>query len=167
MLKNTGGLTSLPFPLTFPSSAFPSNRLIESHLTQDSASSAGSGSTSQSLSILLVEDQEAVLEVLKKLLEGDGHRVTSATSGDEAAEMYSDKLDQFDLLITDIDMPGTLQGPDLAQQMKSLKNNLPVILLSGHIPESANNSDLNNQKIHLQKPISRKKLTAAIASLSS
>ncbi len=111
------------------------------------------------LRILLVEDQEPLLAVLKRILEKEGHQVTTALSGDEAAILHSERIEDFDLLISDIDMPGKLQGPDLVQKMKALHDRLAVILLSGY--STATSGD----ELRLQKPISRKQLIEAIDEL--
>lgn len=120
----------------------------------------------QSLSILLVDDQPPVLEVLRTLLKIQGHQVTTAESGDEAAMRFSEVANDFDLLITDIDMPGDIQGPDLARHMKSQNQTLPIILLSGYAPDYANSVAPEDKLLMLQKPVARDDLYSAIVSLT-
>ncbi|MFN3239557.1 MAG: PAS domain S-box protein [Pseudomonadales bacterium] len=115
----------------------------------------------QPLKILLVEDQEPVLDVLAKILRAEGHEVTPAISGDHAIGIFQDRAD-YDLLITDIDMPGELQGPDLAERILKHNSELPVIFLSGYNVDV--NLTANNRKAQrLMKPISRQGLIKAIA----
>ncbi|WP_147126971.1 PAS domain-containing hybrid sensor histidine kinase/response regulator [Shimia ponticola] len=85
--------------------------------------------------ILLVEDEPAVLDVTAHHLSNAGYSVTPATSGDAALRMWDEEED-FDLLITDIVMPGTLQGPDLARELRARRSDLPVVYMSGYANEA-------------------------------
>lgn len=120
---------------------------------------------SRKLNILLVEDQEPALEVVARILETQGHEVTTAISGSHALKIYNPEAG-FDLLITDVDMPGDVQGPGLADALLSHQPELPVIFLSGY------NVDLqlderSQHALRLMKPISRQGLIAAIAQVAS
>ena len=113
----------------------------------------------QRLRILLVEDQPAVLNILQRILEAENHVVTPAKTGDEAASIF--QAGDFDALITDIDMPGQLQGTDLAIHVRLKDTSLPVIFLSGH-PQIENLKQNEDMGIWLQKPIARADLISAI-----
>ncbi len=62
------------------------------------------------LRVLVVDDEQPVSDAFKLLLEGDGHAVTAALGGDEALALF--RSAQFDLVITDLDMPG-IKGDEL------------------------------------------------------
>ncbi|MCH2165882.1 MAG: response regulator [Marinovum sp.] len=112
--------------------------------------------------ILVAEDQEDVLNIIARSLEAQGHHVTTTKSGDEAASRF-DELGPFDLLITDIVMPGDMQGPALARHLRSFDQNLPVIFLSGYTNEAIlNGNGLRKEDLHLMKPVAREKLIAAV-----
>ena len=118
------------------------------------------------LRILLAEDQEAVLEVLVAMLEAAGHSVAAASNGDEAAELYQQQ-GPFDLLITDIVMPGELQGDDLARRLRATDETIPIIFISGYAREAEMiGNGLLSSDICLMKPVSRKRLFAAIESMN-
>ncbi len=111
--------------------------------------------------VLLVEDDPGVSRVLTLRLERMGLRVTAAASGDEALDLFPHA--RADVLLTDIVMPGSLQGPALADRLRRLAPHLRVIFMSGYPKESAMNcDDLNPQDISLMKPISRTDLTKAL-----
>ncbi|HTS19710.1 MAG TPA: PAS domain S-box protein [Verrucomicrobiae bacterium] len=80
------------------------------------------------LSILLVDDEEIVRQILREYLVGDGHTVDSASNGPEAL----DKVPKtpFDLVILDRAMPG-MSGDQVALGIKAVRPDLPVILLTG------------------------------------
>lgn len=113
--------------------------------------------------ILLVEDKEELLNVIFKSLTRAGYRVSVAHSGDEAAALWQ-MDDDFDLLLTDVVMPGKLQGPDLARQIRQSAPDLPVIFMSGYEPDAnAYANDQNPQDIRLMKPVSKHDLLESIS----
>ncbi len=84
-------------------------------------------------SVLLVDDDAAVLETFAELLELLGYRVTPALGGKQAlaaAESLAAENRAMDILITDVIMPD-LRGPDLARRMRETRPGLPVIFISG------------------------------------
>ena len=112
--------------------------------------------------ILLVEDREEVLLVLKKTLRGAGYSVTTARSGDEGYELFCEDS-AFDLIVTDIVMPGELQGPVMANKIRQLDPDMKFIFLSGYASESTvhGNGLMPNDK-RLMKPVSRSDLLSAV-----
>ena len=81
--------------------------------------------------ILLVDDEEALVNIGKKILESLGYQVTTRTSSLEALELFKARKKAFDLVITDTTMPN-MAGDKLAQEMIRLKPGIPVILCSGY-----------------------------------
>jgi len=116
----------------------------------------------KSARILIVEDDEAVLTVMVKTLIRAGYQVTSATSGQEAVTLF-EADPSFDLLITDVVMPGPIQGPMLVQSLRKTHPELPVIIISGYTDENTLSPDfLEQDVIRLQKPVNRQDMMAAI-----
>jgi signal transduction histidine kinase/CheY-like chemotaxis protein len=114
-------------------------------------------------SVLIAEDEAAVRVTLVAMLSRAGYSVTAATSGDEALEIFQADP-TFDLLLTDIVMPGRLQGTHLASAVKQLRADVPVIFMSGYASESklqGNKLDPNDTR--LVKPVQRADLLAALA----
>ncbi len=118
--------------------------------------------------ILLVEDNAELLETLKEMLTGAGFDVATACSGDEAFEIWT-KDPSFDVVVTDIVMPGKLQGTHLAKQLRKLNLDIPFIFMSGYSNEAAvHGNGLRPEDIRLMKPVNRKDIiTAIVRSLPS
>ena len=116
----------------------------------------------KTLKILLVEDNSAVLEVQEKILSRAGFKVDTALSGDKAiAVLENDFI--YDLVITDIVMPGDLQGTDLAKRLRSRFPQLPIIFLSGYSEVASNSDTLNRPNIiRLMKPVGKQQLLDAV-----
>ncbi len=113
--------------------------------------------------ILLVEDEQDVRNALQKILTAAGYDVTTAASGDEALRLFM-RNDQFDLIATDITMPGHLQGPSLARKIRKMRPEKRFIFLSGYASEATGqHGDLTTDDIRLMKPISQSELLHAIA----
>jgi CheY-like chemotaxis protein len=78
--------------------------------------------------VLLVDDDLDVRDVYREALEEGNHQVVAVSDGNEAVARF--KKGKFDLVITDLSMPG-MSGFDLAREIHRLKPGIPVILLSG------------------------------------
>lgn len=114
-------------------------------------------------SILLAEDEPEVLRFLNRMLSDAGYWVKTANSGDEALEVFRSS-GRFDLLLTDIVMPGTLQGPALAKAIRSIDPNIRCIFLSGYTSEATlHGNDLSPSDIRLMKPVNRLDLLRAVS----
>ena len=87
------------------------------------------------LNILYVDDDKAVLDSYKLLLEMNSFRVTPFSDPDEAIKAIRDAPENFDLIFTDYHMPG-MSGLDLARQVRTIRANLPVAVTSGFIDQA-------------------------------
>lgn len=119
--------------------------------------------TERGASILIAEDEEEVGRVLTHILRDAGYHVTTAASGDEAIEVF--KLSgPFDLLLTDVVMPGKLLGPALAKAARQLDPDLRCIFLSGYASEATvHGNGLRPDDIRLMKPVGRTDLLHAVS----
>jgi CheY-like chemotaxis protein len=81
-------------------------------------------------SILIVEDDPVLRFVLAEFLRSENHDVMEAASADEAVEILSSAA-VVDLLITDVEMPGSMDGLALARRVRANRPSLPVIVVSG------------------------------------
>ena len=79
--------------------------------------------------ILLVDDDRDVRMLTKTFLEHEGYGVFSSGDAERAAQIFR-SAPQIDLLVTDIYMPGR-SGMELARELKAIRNELPVLLISG------------------------------------
>ncbi len=80
--------------------------------------------------ILLIDDEPAVLEIARKMLEHLGYAVESRSSGEGAVAALGMDPEGFDLVITDLVMPD-MEGTELVKRCLTIRPNLPVILCSG------------------------------------
>jgi CheY-like chemotaxis protein len=78
-----------------------------------------------------VEDEEIVRRVAGKALRHRGYQVSEAASGDEAFAIVQSGDIPFDLLLTDVMMPG-MSGRELAEALKQQRPKLAVLFMSGH-----------------------------------
>ena len=86
-------------------------------------------------SLLLVEDNDAVREVTAESLRRRGYTVYEARNAEEALEWASTSRGKFDLLVTDVVMPG-LSGPNLAARLVRIYPELKVLYISGYTEDA-------------------------------
>jgi two-component system cell cycle sensor histidine kinase/response regulator CckA len=80
--------------------------------------------------ILFVDDERPLAELGKEMLEFLGYSVTSATNSLDALKIFSATPSEFDLVVTDMTMPG-LTGKKLAREITAVRGNIPIILCTG------------------------------------
>jgi len=80
--------------------------------------------------ILFVDDEKTLVDLGRQMLERLGYRVECRTSSIEALELFKNRPDQFDLVITDMTMPN-LTGDKLTRQIMNIRPDIPVILCTG------------------------------------
>ena len=110
--------------------------------------------------ILLVEDEAAVRNLLRRFLDSQGYRVTEARSGEAAVEVAAAGNGGFDLLLTDLVMPG-MSGFELAQRLEKQWPDLRVIFMSGYSEEALRDPESEpsvDPERFLQKPFSTEHL---------
>jgi CheY-like chemotaxis protein len=107
---------------------------------------------------LLVEDNAEVRRVVRLQLTSLGYPVLEAESGDEAASML-ENIPDIGLLLSDIVMPGTLDGRALAQLARSLLPRIRVVLMSGY-DDSSQRAGSGFAK--LEKPFTPAELAALL-----
>ena len=115
--------------------------------------------------VLLVEDEEKVRRILVRQLQSEDLNVIEASSGDIAYQELVTGLNP-DLLVTDIVMPGSLQGPELAEGARKLMPDLRVLCISGYPMEAAiHGNGVKPRDRHLIKPVSNKELIRNVLEL--
>ena len=113
--------------------------------------------------ILLVEDEEPLRKPLRKVLEFNGYAVIEADSGSAALEIWTTQKPEVDLLLTDIRMPGSLNGYDLAEMLWRDQPNLKVVFSTGQKNELlAKGFPLREDFNFLQKPYDPQQLLTVI-----
>ena len=112
--------------------------------------------------ILLVDDDASIVQLNCKVLLGLGYKITAFTSSIEAFQEFQKNAGNFDLVITDMTMPG-MTGAELAEKIFTIQPDFPIILCSGF-------SDLVNEekartlgiRAFVSKPVTRKDLAETI-----
>ncbi len=117
---------------------------------------------SSSGTVLVVDDDEAVLETAKETVADLGYRVMSAHNGREALQILKG-FEKIDLLFSDIVMPGGINGIQLAEQARRLQPTLKVLLTSGYTAGVLTDTHaLPKQFPVLGKPYRREQLAASL-----
>ncbi|MDP7603728.1 MAG: response regulator [Alphaproteobacteria bacterium] len=83
--------------------------------------------------ILLVEDDDAVRDSLRMLLEISGYSVIEAADGETALDLF--ETESFALVLTDIALPGGKDGREIARLVRAKNPNLPFVFISGYAEE--------------------------------
>ncbi len=126
-----------------------------------------SGSGSRVRTVLLVEDDPAVRRMLEVVVRGAGYRVVTAPRGDDALALVYGRLESgeagIDALLSDVVMPGTLDGPTLALRLQERIPGLGVVLTSGYVRDSLpETSSLPRGTVFVQKPFQTEELLTAL-----
>ena len=112
--------------------------------------------------ILLVEDNDLVRTHMESSLRKLGYRVESVSNGPEAVKLLEGDS-EFDLLFTDVVMPGGMNGREVADRAKELRPNLPVLYASGYTENAIVNQGRLDRGVHLlQKPFRLEEMAAQI-----
>jgi PAS domain S-box-containing protein len=104
--------------------------------------------------VLVVEDQDGIRDIVRESLRRNGYKVLVAVDGNEALEMASAYPDPIHLLVTDLVMPN-IGGRELAQRLMPLRPGMKVLFMSGYSEHSALEIEVTDQPATvLQKPFS-------------
>lgn len=114
--------------------------------------------------ILLADDEPAMLDLMRRALESDGHAVSVMASGSEALEHLRADPAAFDALVTDVNMPG-LDGIELIRSAVALNPRLALVLISGYIEQLERaRAHLPARLTTLAKPFTLEQIRAQVKS---
>jgi CheY-like chemotaxis protein len=112
--------------------------------------------------VLLVDDDDAVRQLIADVLEDQGHQVTSAARPTQALELAS-AMGPFELLLTDVIMP-EMGGRELARRLQARQPDLRVVYVSGYAGEALlQQGNILRGEIFVQKPFSEQALLGSLA----
>lgn len=111
--------------------------------------------------VLFVEDEPDVRLIVRRMLEDFGLNVVTASSGRQAVDLF-EKDPDIDLLLSDLMMPGEVQGADVVRVVRERRPEVPVVVMSGYGADHIQTVDANAR---LTKPASRKKLRGVLEEL--
>jgi signal transduction histidine kinase len=109
--------------------------------------------------VLLVEDEDQIRNVMSTVLEQSGYEVIVAKNGDDAIQEYQ-KIENLNLLLTDLIMPGSISGNQLIVELRKSDPTLPVLLMSGYAAE------IPSGYPYLNKPFTMDALLAKVSGLT-
>lgn len=118
------------------------------------------------LTIMAVDDEEFVLEMLKDLLEDTtGYKVYGYTNPILALKAFNKNPEKYDLIISDVKMP-EMSGVQMTSKMKDLKKGIPIIITTGYV-EKQEEDLLEDSGVDafIRKPFKEEKLLAIIEKL--
>ena len=114
--------------------------------------------------VLVVEDEPIILMLVADLLEEAGFRPVMALNADEALEIMSSRGD-IRIMITDVDMPGSMDGLRLARAVRDRWPPMELIVVSGHCDVLA--GDLPERGRFFAKPYSHDALLSAVREMTA
>jgi CheY-like chemotaxis protein len=114
--------------------------------------------------ILVVDDEPLVCDAVKMMLDFDGHLVKTAGSAKDALAMFDEG--QFDLVITDFEMPA-MKGDELAAAIKARAPKQPVVMITAYAEMlQASGNPLTGVDLIISKPFLLENLREAIAKVT-
>ncbi|MGB3211888.1 MAG: ATP-binding protein [Desulforhopalus sp.] len=112
--------------------------------------------------ILLVDDEEQVVQVTGEILQSLGYDVIGRTSPQDALQLFYSSPYEFDLVLTDLTMPG-ITGLELSEQVKRLRTDIPIILFTGYSDQVSKDAAVAaGIDRYCMKPISMRDLSTVI-----
>jgi PAS domain S-box-containing protein len=116
--------------------------------------------------ILVVEDEAQVRDLVRKLLTGYGYDVISAESGAKALDLMKTSKKKIDLLLTDMVMPDGVNGRELAEKLKKGRPKLKVIFTSGYSADVwGKDFELQRGQQFVRKPYDLHKLAQTVRTM--
>ena len=125
------------------------------------APQAGAKTVPAEATVLIVEDETAVRNLVASTLKAEPYQLLLAKSAEEALEVASAHEGQIHLLLTDAIMPGK-SGIELANALVASRPGLPVIIMSGYTDETLNVTGLEHEVVLLHKPFTPRELRQLI-----
>lgn len=144
------------FKIYLPRVSAPSS-LIDQSPSPDAPPSRGQET------IMVVEDEESLRRLVSRILGELGYTVVTAAQAAEALEILATTETSIDLLLTDIVLPGGIQGSELAMSLETSRPHLPVLLMSGYTRDAiTHDGRLRDGVNYLEKPFTPQTLVEKV-----
>jgi CheY-like chemotaxis protein len=117
------------------------------------------------LRVLLVEDEELIRWVAAEILRGEGYNVVEAQNANDAIVLL--KQQPFDVVFTDVRMPGNRDGVDVALHARQQFQMMPILVASGHVanlPERL--AELDPAAVFFSKPYSMSEIVRVLSHMT-
>jgi CheY-like chemotaxis protein len=103
--------------------------------------------------ILVADDEPSILQYIQHVLQAANYRVVTASTVEEAWKILKRQQAEIELVLTDIVMPGSIDGQDLAKRIHQLDPALPVVFITGALSETDDRTTMMVEKqLLLRKP---------------
>ena len=113
--------------------------------------------------ILIVEDEPVLRSMARDILEECGYRILEASSGKEALDVWNQRANEIDLLLTDMVMPDGVSGADLVEKLLTSRPRLKVVFTSGYTANEVNQEMLTRTRASfLAKPYTHAELAKTV-----
>lgn len=127
--------------------------------TDDIQTKTQTTATGGNETILLVENDITLMEVIRSTLEEIGYRVITADSAESATKIFTSQKDTIDLLLSDVVLPGDVNGLQLAQKLCEFSPQLRVLYMSGYTNKAILSQGISEVNMaFIQKPFQPKLL---------
>lgn len=113
--------------------------------------------------VLLIDDEENLVRVARRLLVQIGYEVSDFCRPSDALDAFARDPNRYDVLCTDLNMPG-MSGVDLCRAVRQRRPGLPVVIVSGEGLEPFDETGEGPQAF-LEKPYNRRTISAALAAV--
>ena len=116
--------------------------------------------------ILVVEDEPPLRQLVRTILTRLGYQVLDAPSGAAALKVWQEHRDRIQLLVTDMVMPDRISGRELARRLQDERPDLPVIFITGYNPEMAGRDFVLEDGVnYIPKPFTPRKLGTTVRAI--
>ena len=134
-------------------------------VSADASHAATPSARAGTYTVLVAEDDAGTRRVVERILRHAGYAVQAVTDGNEAMALVESRTAAFDLLVSDVMMPGHT-GPEIADRMRSLRPETPVLLMTGYAEEQLSElMDNRSEREIITKPFAAELLTSRVAEL--
>lgn len=114
--------------------------------------------------ILVIEDEYPLQGIVEEALIDGGFETDILSSGEEALTLFKGGIKNYKVLVTDVNLKGTLSGWDVARQIREITPGCPVIYMTGAAADEWTSQGVPNS-ILLQKPFAPAQLVTAVSQL--
>jgi len=87
------------------------------------------------LNVLVIDDEPFILEYVRKVLHQAGYATFLAENADQALARFEERKGEIDLVLTDIVMPDSIDGLELATRIHRIEPTVPILFITGAIPQ--------------------------------
>jgi DNA-binding response OmpR family regulator len=112
--------------------------------------------------ILVVDDELFLLEYVRLVLVRDGFSVMTAQTGEEAWQLISNPDNSIGLVLTDVVMPGSFDGFELAEKIRRRQLGITVLFMTGALHHEPSSTDSDSKGELLHKPFGPDELIAIV-----